>query len=51
LFNLLVFFFEEKTDTINRALYVLPYSLLRPGAGMDADPAHYIAAAVDVAVD
>ena len=50
---------------INRALYVLPYSLLRPGAGMDhpgagmdrpgagmdADPAHYVAAAVDVAVD
>ena len=50
---------------INRALYVLPYSLLRPGAGMDhpgagmdrpgagmdADPAHYVAAAVDIAVD
>ena len=32
---------------INRAFYALPYSLLRPGAGLDDD----VDAAVDVAVD
>ena len=51
LFNLLGFFFEEKTVLLNPAFYVRPDSLLRPGAGLGADPAHCVAAAVDVAVD
>jgi len=44
-------FFLEITLMINHSFYALSDSLLHPGAGLYADPAHHVAAAVDVAVD